>query len=222
MATRTSRKKTSSSHAVLDRKLDQLQSQLDTVFTQIPTSHDASFVNQRFLFLKNLLSAEKTAAASDDAAPLHHLRHASRRLHQLESAFRDWERNSTAAAVQMGGHYEDGDDVSSTCSCTESCLNLDDDDDDDGGEEAEMQHGGSLVLYDEGRSDGRTGERAVVDGGEKHASGSDWNGGGWWWKVPSAAAAVLMGCLAVSAIVFRYGDVDDDYNRYFQHVLTPT
>ncbi|EOY22899.1 Uncharacterized protein TCM_014933 [Theobroma cacao] len=117
---------TKKSFTILQKKLKELESELNQVFALPPeTPHHKSFsqdIQQRFLFLKNLLSAE---IASRPGKP--YLQHIAQRFLELESAFQDWDSFQASAP----DHIEKG----STCSCTDSCLN-------DDGEAAE----GSLEL----------------------------------------------------------------------------
>ncbi|XVE63895.1 hypothetical protein DITRI_Ditri07aG0057800 [Diplodiscus trichospermus] len=109
-------------YGILQKKLKELESQLHQLFSLPPeTPYHQRFsqdIQQRFLFLKNLMSAE---IASRPRKP-YHLQHIAKRLLELEAAFQEWDRFQTSAADHV--------DKCSTCSCTESCLN-------DDGEEAE-------------------------------------------------------------------------------------
>ncbi|XVF11189.1 hypothetical protein REPUB_Repub08aG0004500 [Reevesia pubescens] len=106
-------------YAILQKKLKELESELNQVFSLQPdqTPYHQRFsqdIQQRFLFLKNLLSAE---IVSSPRKP-YHLQHIAQRLLELEAAFKEWDSFQTSAAPD---HVEKG----STCSCTESCLNDD-------------------------------------------------------------------------------------------------
>ncbi|KAA8539803.1 hypothetical protein F0562_026495 [Nyssa sinensis] len=104
-------------YAILQKKLQELESELIQVFAlpaETPCHHLLSdSIEQRFVFLKSLLSAE---IASHPSNP-HHLRHIAQRLTELETAFHDWDDYRTTALNDF--------DIVSTCSCTESCLNDD-------------------------------------------------------------------------------------------------
>ncbi|XAR66138.1 hypothetical protein NMG60_11012242 [Bertholletia excelsa] len=108
---------------ILRKKLAELEtrlSQLLALAPETPHSHLLSDdVDQRFVFLKNLLSAE---IASGPSKP-HHLGHIHRHVNDLYSAFRQWDAGVNGGAP--GGQPEDLVDAKSTCSCTESCLNDD-------------------------------------------------------------------------------------------------
>ena len=110
-------KKITKRYAILQKKLKELESELDQLFSLPPeTPYNQRFsqdIQQRFLFLKNLLSAE---IASRPRKP-YHLQHIAQRLLELEAAFQEWDSFQTSAL----DHVEKG----STCSCTESCLNDD-------------------------------------------------------------------------------------------------
>lgn len=104
-------------YSILQKKLQELELELNKVFS-LPTDtpcHQliAEGIAQRFVFVRHLLSAEM---ASHPKKP-HHLQHISRRLTELESAFHDWENFRTSDIDHL--------DSTSTCSCTESCLNDD-------------------------------------------------------------------------------------------------
>ena len=101
----------------MQKKLKELESELDQVFSlPLEAPYHQRFsqdIQQRFLFLKNLLSAE---IASHPRKP-YHLQHIAQRLLELEAAFQEWDSFQTSSP----DHVEKG----STCSCTESCLNDD-------------------------------------------------------------------------------------------------
>ncbi|XWS36946.1 hypothetical protein CRYUN_Cryun19dG0001400 [Craigia yunnanensis] len=104
-------------YAILQKKLKELESELDQLFSLPPeTPYNQRFsqdIQQRFLFLKNLLSTE---IASHPRKP-YHLQYIAQRLLELEAAFQEWDSFQTSPL----DHVEKG----STCSCTESCLNDD-------------------------------------------------------------------------------------------------
>ncbi|CAK9161088.1 unnamed protein product [Ilex paraguariensis] len=104
-------------YAILRKKLRELESELVQVFalpTETPCHQLLSEgIEQRFLFLTNLLSAE---VASNPSKP-HHLRHIAQRLIELETAFRNWDNYTTLVVHNF--------DTASTCSCSQSCLNDD-------------------------------------------------------------------------------------------------
>ncbi|KAL6972547.1 hypothetical protein U1Q18_002849 [Sarracenia purpurea var. burkii] len=114
-------------YATLQRKLEELESSVAEVTAlpaETPCHHLLSeSIEQRLLFLNNLLSAEM---ASHPSKP-HHLDHIAQKLAYLESVFRHWDDHQTdsaAAEADALGPF----DVASTCSCTESCLNDDGED----------------------------------------------------------------------------------------------
>ncbi|KAI5670239.1 hypothetical protein M9H77_10603 [Catharanthus roseus] len=110
-------------YKTLQKKLQELEAELNLVFslpaeTTTPYHHVLSEgIEQRFVFLKNLLSAE---IASHPSSKPRHLRHIGQRLTELEIAFREWD-DYRAAAV-------DNFDGASVCSCDDydSCRNDDD------------------------------------------------------------------------------------------------
>lgn len=97
--------------SILHKKLEELELQLHHALSQTPTSTLSQEIQQKFVFMANLLSAE---AASCPTEP-RHLSHIARRLSQLEAAFRDLGEGED--------YFLDHVDDSSACSCTESCLN---------------------------------------------------------------------------------------------------
>lgn len=98
---------------ILQKKVKELESDVNQVVSLLPeTPRHQRFsqeIQQRFLFVKNLLSAE---IASRPRKP-HHLQHLVQRLLELESTFQEWDNFQTSAPLEKGN---------STCSCTESCL----------------------------------------------------------------------------------------------------
>ncbi|CAK9135159.1 unnamed protein product [Ilex paraguariensis] len=104
-------------YAILQKKLQELEYELVQVFAlpaETPCHQLLSEgIEQRFLFLTNLLSAE---IASNPSKP-HHLHHIAQRLTELETAFRDWDDYR----ISVVNNFETG----SICSCTQSCLNDD-------------------------------------------------------------------------------------------------
>ncbi|OMO98128.1 hypothetical protein COLO4_14128 [Corchorus olitorius] len=112
-------------YKILQKKLKELESELNQVFA---LSHDTPLdqhisqdIENKFLFLNNLLSAEITSSPRKP----YHLQHIAQRLLELDAAFH---QNLAPDHVEKG----------SACSCTESCLN------DDG--EAEVEEGLSPEL----------------------------------------------------------------------------
>ncbi|PSR93339.1 hypothetical protein CEY00_Acc27951 [Actinidia chinensis var. chinensis] len=104
-------------YAVLQKKLEELESSLALVFSLSPETTACHHLlsddfHKRFLFLTNLLQAE---IASHPSKP-RHLAHIAHRLTQLESAFCDWDLHLTDS-----NHL----DAVSTFSFTESCLDED-------------------------------------------------------------------------------------------------
>lgn len=102
-------------YTILQKKLKELESQLKQVSSlPLDTPHHRRFsqdIQQRFLFLNNLLSAE---IACRPKKPFH-LQPIAKRLLELEAAFRDWDsfRSSPPDHVEKGP----------ACSCTGSCFN---------------------------------------------------------------------------------------------------
>ncbi|KAJ8752899.1 hypothetical protein K2173_008634 [Erythroxylum novogranatense] len=100
--------------AILQNKIDELESELlDLAHHNPDRQPDSQDIEQRFVFLRTLLSTE---VASSPAKP-HHLQHIDKRLTELEAAFHNWDEFRTT--------LDDDDDMVSKCSCTESCLNED-------------------------------------------------------------------------------------------------
>jgi hypothetical protein len=128
-------------YSILRKKLQEVESELRHVFSLPVTTPCSELlleeIHQKFVFAKNLLSAE---VASHPSKP-HHLQHLEQRLTELERDFQEWV-NFKASAFD---HVED--DNASRCSCTESCLN------DDGEASSDL---GSPVY------EGLIGEKALV------------------------------------------------------------
>ncbi|KAK9292283.1 hypothetical protein L1049_020247 [Liquidambar formosana] len=127
-------------YAILQKKLQELESELNQVFT-FPAENPchqllSEGIDQRFVFLNNLLSAE---IASHPKKP-HHLEHIAHRLVELETAFHDWDDFRTSAIDHI--------DTISTCSCTESCLNDDDGEGSDGLDSRVCEEDDVQVFYD--------------------------------------------------------------------------
>ncbi|GMJ05958.1 hypothetical protein HRI_004265000 [Hibiscus trionum] len=105
-------------YTILQKKLKDLESQLNQALSLPPNtpSHQtlSQDIQQRFLFLNNLLSAELSSGPTNPF----HLQHIANRVLELEAVFKDWD------TFQSSGldHVYKG----SACSCTESCLNDDD------------------------------------------------------------------------------------------------
>ncbi|XVE56374.1 hypothetical protein DITRI_Ditri04bG0004100 [Diplodiscus trichospermus] len=104
-------------YAILQKKLKELESELKQAVALPPeTPHRRRFsqdIQQRFLFLRNLLSAEITSGPRKP----YHLQRLGQKLLELETAFQEWD----SFQISTPDHVEKG----STCSCTESCLNDD-------------------------------------------------------------------------------------------------
>ncbi|TYI52183.1 hypothetical protein E1A91_D12G229000v1 [Gossypium mustelinum] len=102
-------------YTILQKKLKELESQLKQVNSlPLDTPHHHRFsqdIQQRFLFLNNLLSAEISCRPK---RPFH-LQPIAKRLHELEAAFRDWDTFRSPPS----DHVEKGP----PCSCTGSCFN---------------------------------------------------------------------------------------------------
>ncbi|PON56261.1 hypothetical protein PanWU01x14_182730 [Parasponia andersonii] len=119
-------------YSILQKRLQELKSQLNEISRDKHNDDDVEDQNkiqildfeQRLGFVRTLLSAE---IASRPTKP-HHLVHMSQIFHELEAAYLDGFKTTS---------FDDHDN-SSTCSCTESCLNDDgeiqNDDEDDGGD----------------------------------------------------------------------------------------
>ncbi|GAV87896.1 hypothetical protein CFOL_v3_31320 [Cephalotus follicularis] len=104
-------------YTILRRKLQELETKLDEAVSlpqQEHTQFDAQDIEQSFVFLKNLLSAEIALHPSKPR----HLNHMDNRLTELETSFHKW---VTSKTLTDDDHIE----TVSTCSCTESCLNDD-------------------------------------------------------------------------------------------------
>ncbi|KAK8658863.1 hypothetical protein V6N13_029082 [Hibiscus sabdariffa] len=119
-------------NTILQKKLKELESILNQALSlPLETASHQSFsqdIQQRFLFLNNLLSAE---VSSGPRNPFH-LQHIAKRVLELEAAFKEWDSFQSSAL----DHVEKG----SACSCTESCLNDDDDDGETVAEEGSTDH----------------------------------------------------------------------------------
>ncbi|PON89479.1 hypothetical protein TorRG33x02_148300 [Trema orientale] len=134
-------------YSILQKRLQELKSQLNEISRDKHDDDDDDDVEdqnkiqildfeQRLGFVRTLLSAE---IASRPTKP-HHLVHMSQIFHELEAAYLEDGFKTRS--------FDDHDN-SSTCSCTESCLNDDgevqnDDEDDDGdGEDEDEDEDGS-------------------------------------------------------------------------------
>ncbi|KAG1354473.1 hypothetical protein COCNU_07G005850 [Cocos nucifera] len=110
-------------YAVLQNKLDELESILNEIFFHAANKEDKSeFYDEivaRIGFLKTLHAAEMESNAQGTPQ---HLPHIARRLAALEDAFHSW--------LDSGMPPEDHVDDPSVCSCTHSCFNdvVEDDD----------------------------------------------------------------------------------------------
>ncbi|KAL4347851.1 hypothetical protein GQ457_17G019290 [Hibiscus cannabinus] len=125
-------------NTILQKKLKELESILNQALSlPLETASHQSFsedIQQRFLFLNNLLSAE---VSSGPRNPFH-LQHIAKRVLELEAAFKEWDSFQSSAP----DHVEKG----SACSCTESCLN--DDDGETVAEEGSTDHHQLISLSD--------------------------------------------------------------------------
>lgn len=116
------------SYSILQKKLKELESVLSELLSlplETPNyNHQlyAQDIEQRFEFVRKLLSAEIT---SSNPKKRYHLQHVARRLAELESIFKEWDNYKALTVVE---HFQP---PVSTCSCAESCVN-DDDGDGDG------------------------------------------------------------------------------------------
>ncbi|KAL9412061.1 hypothetical protein AB3S75_045637 [Citrus x aurantiifolia] len=119
---------TKRSYSILQKKLKELESVLSELLSlplETPNyNHQlyAQDIEQRFEFVRKLLSAEIT---SSNPKKRYHLQHVARRLAELESIFKEWDNYKALTVVE---HFQP---PVSTCSCAESCVN-DDDGDGDG------------------------------------------------------------------------------------------
>lgn len=119
---------TKRSYSILQKKLKELESVLSELLSLPPETPNynhqlyAQDIEQRFEFVRKLLSAEIT---SSNPKKRYHLQHIARRLAELESIFKEWDNYKALTVVE---HFEP---PVSTCSCAESCVN-DDDGDGDG------------------------------------------------------------------------------------------
>lgn len=130
-------------YKTLQKKLKELKAELIYVFSlpgEKAPYHQllCEEIEQRFLFIKKLLSAE---IASHPSKP-HHLHHIARRLSEYESAFREWDDHMRSTATAVVNNF---DDTASVCSCDDSCRN------DDG--EAYCDNDDGLVSFPEGLVD---------------------------------------------------------------------
>ncbi|KAE8022375.1 hypothetical protein FH972_008178 [Carpinus fangiana] len=146
-------------YSILQRKLQGLESELSQRFSLPATTACSQLlledIEQRFVFLNNLLSAE---VASHPSKP-HHLHHIEQRLAQLEHDFRTWRSFKTS----LLNHEDDGN--GSRCSCTESCLN---DDGEASAEEDTERFSHGLVVGDRALvefSRGLNKEKALLQAG---------------------------------------------------------
>ncbi|KAF5731069.1 hypothetical protein HS088_TW19G00673 [Tripterygium wilfordii] len=132
--------------SILQKKLQRLESKLNEALSLPPDSphHDrySRDIEQRFAFLKTLLSAELASQPANS----HHLQHIERTLNELEAAYHDWNNFKTSTLDHI--------DTASTCSCTESCFN-----DDEGDGQVDVGSEG----FDDGEKivEGQSEERAV-------------------------------------------------------------
>ncbi|KAL9409461.1 hypothetical protein AB3S75_047790 [Citrus x aurantiifolia] len=116
------------SYSILQKKLKELESVLSELLSLPPETPNynhqlyAQDIEQRFEFVRKLLSAEIT---SSNPKKRYHLQHIARRLAELESIFKEWDNFKALTVVE---HFEP---PVSTCSCAESCVN-DNDGDGDG------------------------------------------------------------------------------------------
>lgn len=83
-------------------------------------------IEQRLSFVKNLLSAE----IASHPAKQHHLENMSRRVGELEAAYRDWGTGSittTSTLDHVDNVHDDNDDRASKCSCLQDEDDVSDD-----------------------------------------------------------------------------------------------
>ncbi|KAL3521424.1 hypothetical protein ACH5RR_019573 [Cinchona calisaya] len=154
-------------YKILRKKLKELKAELIFIFSlpggekNIHSSpsynhqHLSEEIEQRFMFLRNLLSAEM---ASNPSKP-HHLHHIARALDEYEAAFREWEEHVTttsAAAANVNKNKFDDTATTSICSCDDSCRN-------DDGEEEEKGYSNSNNSVDQEGSGFNQGELVDVD-----------------------------------------------------------
>ncbi|KAL5744316.1 hypothetical protein ACOSQ2_027432 [Xanthoceras sorbifolium] len=99
------------SYSILQKKLQELESQLTQAFSLPPETPYRQFysqeIDQKFLFLNTLLSAE---IASSPKKP-YNLHHIAQRVADLEIEFREWDSDNVKDSTIVN-HFE----TSSTCS----------------------------------------------------------------------------------------------------------
>lgn len=123
---------TKRSYSILQKKLKELESVLSELLSLPPETPNynhqlyAQDIEQRFEFIRKLLSAEIT---SSNPKKRYHLQHVARRLAELESIFKEWDNFKALTVVE---HFEP---PVSTCSCAESCVNDNDGDGDGEGDD---------------------------------------------------------------------------------------
>ncbi|TQD98986.1 hypothetical protein C1H46_015353 [Malus baccata] len=119
-------------YRILRKKLKELESYLESVLALPPEElaaecqlHHFLDMAQRLSFLEKMLSAEKASSPSKPK----HLEHMSRRLKELGKILSEWvdSLGLTSSGMDCEHVRDDHEDVGSTCSCTESCLNDDGD-----------------------------------------------------------------------------------------------
>ncbi|TQD98516.1 hypothetical protein C1H46_015764 [Malus baccata] len=125
-------------YKTLRKKLKELESYLESVLSLPPEESAAECqlqhfadMAQRLSFLEKMLSAEKASGPSKPK----HLKHMSRRIKELGKILFEWAYSLglTSSGIDCDHvHDDDHEDVGSTCSCTESCLNDDGDAAEDG------------------------------------------------------------------------------------------
>lgn len=113
-------------YKTLQEKLQELEAKLSLVFSLPAGSRhhhlNSECIQQRFAFLKNLLSAEIASRPSKPS----HLRHIGKRLDELETAFREHWNDVVEDCSKSVGHVNIINnnylDTSSVCSCDESSV----------------------------------------------------------------------------------------------------
>lgn len=113
-------------YKTLQKKLKELKAELRFVFSLPPGQNDdhntpyhqllSEEIQQRILFVKNLLTAEITSHPLRSRP--HHLSHIAKRLTDLESAFHEWDDHRRSVTSRDYDIHNLGDAIS-ICSCDE-------------------------------------------------------------------------------------------------------
>ncbi|THG14250.1 hypothetical protein TEA_009233 [Camellia sinensis var. sinensis] len=217
-------------YAILQRKLEQLESDLLQVLSLPPETpcHQllSEGIKQRFVFFTNLLSTELSSASSSpshSSKTNYQLRHIANRLSQFESAFRDWDHHQISSLAAPAS--------AETCSCTESCVNddgdmgstelgdqafyeddYDDDDNDDYVEvfeEPVVEEKATMTMAMAMATESVGVERDVKK--EEEKEGRVW---GWSRYCGVMGGGVVVGALLMGFVMVRFCDC---FNCYLQH-----